>query len=692
MVVLELHFSDAYGLEAAEALRPIQAPLATLATLFAENFYSSLSSAHEIADLLKRFGAEEFARLKQRQAQYTAQLLSPGLELDQHLAAAERVGQIHAHVGVDIQWLAEAYSLYQQEIRRMVRKLVPRSKEREMIMNVVNHRIMCDLQAQLSSYHRMEEEVAKSMARVDHLALTASNLPDLVRGVMETICSPMGKVVSFFGRADSQGQLQIEATYGRQAELYHQAMENGRIPKISIDPNLPAGQGPGGQSWRSGKIMVSDAWALEDALSPWRSVGFELGFRSSATLPLVDASGHTLALITLYSGWPGYFSTSRVRGLLSHVQEVLGHAVQRMTPVAIVPWREQQAYREMLEQGRVTLLYQPIISLQDGRMVKVEALARLKGHDGHLVAPNHFLPAFGKDELFQLFERVIKQACADCLYFERQGLITQVSVNCPAEGFSDSRYEYALKQVLKDCGLSGSRLELEMLETQGTASPGEQFAFCERMREAGIQIAQDDLGSGHSSLLRFDQYRFDTVKIDQGLVRSSLSNPQRALGFILHLTRLAHAFKTPVIVEGLENHGLIEAATLLGADYGQGFGIAKPMPPEALMAWERDYGLSVDQQNPRTALGALASYLLWDAQLAAVAHRPDLLKDFTGHDTVVDQYIVARSLQKSPLAQLLKSNLEQARRGVMEGPYQQSRAQVIDMLSGHWLAEVGNET
>ncbi|OZB46694.1 MAG: hypothetical protein B7X42_08065, partial [Thiomonas sp. 14-66-4] len=97
-----------------------------------------------------------------------------------------------------------------------------------------------------------------------------------------------------------------------------------------------------------------------------------------------------------------------------------------------------------------------------------------------------------------------------------------------------------------------------------------------------------------------------TVKIDQGLVREASMDPERVIGFIGALVQLAQSLGLWVVVEGLETPDLVEAATLLGADAGQGYALAKPMPAGEIPAWVRAFSSEVDSQRPRTALGRLA--------------------------------------------------------------------------------------
>lgn len=156
-----------------------------------------------------------------------------------------------------------------------------------------------------------------------------------------------------------------------------------------------------------------------------------------------------------------------------------------------------------------------------------------------------------------------------------------------------------------------ARLALEVLETRGTLhdAPRHRDTIA-RLRDAGVTIEQDDLGAGHSSLVRLDRFPFDAVKVDQELVSGALRNPQRALEFILYLTRLAHALETPVTVEGLEDLDILEAAAILGADCGQGYAIAHPMERSELRAWHAAYVYPIDPNAPRTELGASAERLI----------------------------------------------------------------------------------
>lgn len=688
---MDQELNDPYDDAVASILRPLQQQLSEVAKAVSDDFYDELAGRSETSKILNRLTKGEFARLKQSQARHVMMLLDPDLTADTHREASEHVGQVHAMVGLDLLWLVEAYTLYQNEIYKMLWHQVPDAESRERFMRILSMRIMLDQVGQVSGYRQLDMQISLAFSQIDQCVMSVSNLPDLERSILDTICGLAGEVSGFVARADTTGQLQIEESHGAIAEQYQTAMEAGDIPRISIDPNQLAGMGPGGQAWRSGEIVVSDAWNLDPGMDPWQKVGSKLGFRSSAAVPLFDENGQSIAELSLYSAWPGYFSTMRINGFLRHVQQVMSMSLQRLAHAPAIPIHKQRAYRRMLNEKHVVMHYQPIINLKDGSVVKLEALARLRGEDGALIYPQQFLRSLGQEELLQLFSQGLEQACADCHALDEQQLSLTMAINFPPEGFDDPRYEQALIQVLDACHLPRTRLQLELLESQDAGGIDPNLNFIQRLHDAGIRVAQDDLGSGHSSLLRLDQYPFDEVKIDQGLVRSALRHPERALAFILYLTRLAHAFNIFVTVEGLENPGMLEAAAILGADRGQGYGIAKPMPASEVIAWHRLYRYPIQHQNPSTALGAMAGYLLWDLQLTTISEHPDSIDKFVGAKAMVDEFINSNNLRGSQLDKLLKINHELAFvRNERDEWTSAVRAQVLEELTSYWLTAEGN--
>ncbi len=681
--MLNLDVESVYGPGTAAALGAApDALLQQAAREFVPYFYAIFAGTPEGGPILGRLLPEEFAHLQARQTEHFTMLFDPHLTPPRHLTAAQQAGRVHALIGVDLLMVSEAYTLYQQYLQdELLPKIEPSCRDE--LMRAIIRRIMADLRGQALSYRRIDAEVSRAIAEIDQLIHATANFSDLIRGAMAVIGNLEGNSSGFFARVDQSGELRIEASQGAAGHRYHQAMMSGEIPRISIDVNRDSGRGPGGMAWRSGKVVVSDAWALEPRNEPWKKLGIELGFRASAAIPLLGGDGESIALLSWYSPWPGYFSTPRMSNFFNYVQTALSHAVSRLNAAPVVALSLRQSYRGWIAEGRIALLYQPIVDLRTGTVTKVEALARLVDDEGRMVTPDRFLPACGSEELFTLLQAGLRRAGEDRAIWTEAGVDLSVALNFPAEGVGDPRYERAVFEAIERFRFGDGRLTLEILESREGSDPiGRQQAFLQRLRDVGVAIAEDDLGSGHSSLLRLDRYAFDEVKMDQELVRGSVSRPQRALEFMLYLARLTHSFGMRLTVEGLEHRGLIEAASILGADQGQGYGIAKPMPMAEIPGWIRQFRHDVKPDFPETTLGAMATYMLWDLEVdtrladgdGGVVDRRRSVKAFLAH----------RGLQRSDLARLIDEHFASG-----AAARATARVGIIDGFTQVWLDEIG---
>jgi EAL domain-containing protein (putative c-di-GMP-specific phosphodiesterase class I) len=680
-------YAPAYGKEIGDILQRISAYVQRMTAGFAIHFYDALTRRSESAAILDHLSAEERTQLQIKQTQHLNRLMSPTLMAADHCEHAQRVGRIHEMVGVGLPALLEAYHLYQRKIHCMLADSGLTLIEQQRLGQALQLRLMLDMEAQVSSHYQTEQSTAAFLSAFEKAVRDVGNLPDLLQSVMQQIAGVEGVFAGLFLRPDTHGTLRIEAAGCSAGVQYAQSMQNLSIPLIEIRSDTPAGQGPAGFAWRNGNIEVAEFDDFDEHLSPWQEVGLELGFRSNAAVPLQDDSGHPFALLLLYSQWPGFFNAPARQTILRHIQQVLSRAVLSCEQGLVTPAQQRREYRQRLEQGAMRLRYQPIIDLRTGHIQHVEALARLYGADGTAISPAAFLPAFGKSDQLHLFQQGLTQVCRDSRRWRDSGLHVSVSLNLPAEGLSDDAYLDSLLAILQAGETEASQLRLEVLESHEPLDLAKRDSRLAELRRAGFSIVQDDLGSGHSSLLRMDRIAFDEVKIDQGLVRNTLGTPQRALEFIYHLTRLAHGFGVPVTVEGLESQGLLEAAAILGADHGQGYGIARPMPAAEFPAWHERFVYSIDPRHPRTPLGALAGFLLWDQQLAALTRWPDLIEDFVRSSCLVQRYITDQGLEDTPLQALLHSNHACALRGQSSAMYTHTKNELIRTLGQDWLRQ-----
>jgi EAL domain-containing protein (putative c-di-GMP-specific phosphodiesterase class I) len=656
---------------------------------FATSFYIQLSNRAESAAILSRLSVEEMERLKSRQAQHLLSLLDPGSTPQQHYARALRVGWIHEMVGVTLPMLMEAYHLYHTKLEAILSASILTGEDSDVLRGALHQRSQLDLEAQIASRAQLDIEIGSLQSALDEAIQKASNLADLLRASLQAFGDVDGIAACLFSRPDAHGAMQIEAEGGEEGHAYAQAMRLKRATFVETKAGVDAGNGPAGRAWRSGQIEINNSFRKEATLHPWRAEAEERGFRSSAAIPLLDETGQAFAILGLYSKWPGFFSAVNRVILLRHIQQAVSHAILKLEQTAVISADLRYEYRKSLEDGAVEMLYQPIIDLHTGKLNSLEALARLKGEGGKLLPPAAFLSAFGNAGLLRLFQLGLEQVCRDVQMWRAKTpeFEARVAINLPPDGLTQEAYRDSVFETLSRWQMPASFLTLEILETKESLDIGRRDARIAEFQEAGIQIAQDDLGSGHSSLMRMDRLPSDHVKIDQALVRGTLKRPVRALEFIYHLTLLAQGFGAQVTVEGLEDEGLIEAATILGADHGQGYGIARPMPTQEVMPWIEAWSFPIDPEQPRTALGALAGYLLWDHKLGLLADWPQFAEQFIKEPWLVHRYLNRRGKSDTELCTMLESTQIVALKGKRSDRYKQMRKDLIEQLGAIWLDE-----
>lgn len=656
---------------------------------FVESFYARLTDGAESAAILARLTPADLDQLKGEQVKHLKSLFAPGATPEGQYQKAMKVGWVHEMVGVSLPMLMQTYHLYYGKIEQILQSGVPDIEQRERLRTALHQRLQLDSEAQIASHAQFDAKIGALLASLDDAIQKAGNLADMLRFSLQALGEFDGICACLFSRPDAHGAMQIEVEGGREGRHYAEALRSQRVPLFETQATTDAGKGPAGRAWRSGQIQINDSFRQEGSLHPWRAEAEARGFRSSAAVPLLDESGQTFAILSLYSDWPGFFSAVTRAAMLRHVQQAMTHGVLHCAQTTVISGDLSRTYRKLLDDGEVEMLYQPVIDLRTGKLESVEALARLRAPDGKLVAPASFLPAFGNAGLLRLFQLGLDQICRDSRKWRDEApfLELPIALNLPPDGLTQDAYRDSVFETLSRWGLPASLLTLEMLENKESLDVGNRDARIAEFQQAGVRIAQDDLGSGHSSLLRMDRVACDRIKIDQGLVRGALKRPVRALEFIYHLTLLAQGFGSPVTVEGLEDRGLIEAASILGADYGQGYGIARPMSTEDLVSWSGSWSFPIDPEQPRTALGALAGYLLWDHRLGTLSDWPEIAATFIKEPWLVHRYLASTGNSDAELSMMVERTQIVALHGHQSPRYAQMRKELIERLAEVWLAE-----
>lgn len=242
--------------------------------------------------------------------------------------------------------------------------------------------------------------------------------------------------------------------------------------------------------------------------------------------------------------------------------------------------------RQGLVRGEFVLHYQPKVNMHTGELIGAEALIRWQHPEQGLLPPDRFLPVIEHHALgIQLGEWVIETALGQVAAWQAEGLHVPVSVNIAANHLQRSDFAeriYLLLSLHPD--VTPDMLQLEVLESSALADMNhvaETMATCTRM---GIGFSLDDFGTGYSSLSYLKRLPAAELKIDRGFVRDMLHDADD-LAILDGVLGLARAFRRRAVAEGVETEAHGELLLRLGCECAQGYGIARPMPPEALPAW-----------------------------------------------------------------------------------------------------------
>ena len=270
---------------------------------------------------------------------------------------------------------------------------------------------------------------------------------------------------------------------------------------------------------------------------------------------------------------------------------------------------QRNRYQQLLWAGGIVVFYQPILDNRSCRIVGVEALSRLKDEEHHVLPPNEFLPHLNEADIFELTRLVLLQSIDDLQHIDvEQGENPRlwISVNLDPSSLNDA-CSACLRDIVAKNPIDPHRITFELLESGEFLNTGEAVRLLVELRDIGVRIALDDIGSSYSSLLRLKTLPVDAIKLDQGYVRTLTQNPDN-LHFITTIQDLAEDFGVDLVVEGAESDDILNALMMLNVALVQGYGVARPMPLKDLLVF-LNHPPIVPPQHPTSLLGLYAEMI-----------------------------------------------------------------------------------
>jgi PAS domain S-box-containing protein len=251
---------------------------------------------------------------------------------------------------------------------------------------------------------------------------------------------------------------------------------------------------------------------------------------------------------------------------------------------AVKRLRIETDLRRALELGEFRVHYQPIVSLQSGKIAGFEALSRWERPEG-LMSPAHFIPIAEETGIILPMNRLLlREACLQLRAWHSQFPCDPpltMSVNITPKEFAQPDLASQIGTILAEVGIDPNSIEVEITENIAMADPQRSSLVLSELKTLGVHLSIDDFGTGYSSLSRLQGFPVDTLKID----RSFISKMETDSEIVRIIIMLAHNLGLGVVAEGVETAGQVRVLKQLKCELAQGYFFARPGDHAAAQAF-----------------------------------------------------------------------------------------------------------
>jgi diguanylate cyclase (GGDEF)-like protein/PAS domain S-box-containing protein len=280
-----------------------------------------------------------------------------------------------------------------------------------------------------------------------------------------------------------------------------------------------------------------------------------------------------------------YEAKARGRGRTVHYTAALGRAQRARQTLA-------RDLREAVSRDQFVIHLQPQLSLASGRICGCEALIRWHHPTRGLLAPAAFLDAAeGLGILADIDYRSMTMALDALQALDEAGFADlTMSINVSAAILADANYPGLLDWALQSRGLAPERVCIEVLETTILDGSGTDVrGAVTRLKRLGVRVALDDFGTGYAGLAHMASFEVDAIKLDRSMIARLEQDPRNRV-IVRAIIRLCSLLRMSVVAEGVETGAQLTMLQRANCPVIQGYGLARPMPLDALVGWLRARG------------------------------------------------------------------------------------------------------
>ncbi|MCK4834841.1 MAG: EAL domain-containing protein, partial [Gammaproteobacteria bacterium] len=243
----------------------------------------------------------------------------------------------------------------------------------------------------------------------------------------------------------------------------------------------------------------------------------------------------------------------------------------------------EEQIHDALNRNEFTVLYQPQVIISNGKIISAEALLRWNNPSLGSISPEEFIPIAEQTGLIvPLGQFVLAEALKTVAKWQQSfDDDIRIAVNLSPRQFRDPELVSLIEKNLKQAGVPGKSLELEI--TEGVLMSGHTHIddALTALSNMGICISMDDFGIGYSSLSYLRKYPFDVLKIDRSFI-NDITEDVKDRELISATIAMAHSLKLKVVAEGVETEEQLVYLKQLGCDFGQGYLFSKPATAETI--------------------------------------------------------------------------------------------------------------
>jgi diguanylate cyclase (GGDEF)-like protein len=245
--------------------------------------------------------------------------------------------------------------------------------------------------------------------------------------------------------------------------------------------------------------------------------------------------------------------------------------------------------RNAIPNHEFSLHYQPVIDLNNGKVIAAEALIRWHNKIKGYIPPLEFISLSEKNGYIKdITEWVFYQAAKELDKWPMKDENFKISINLSAVMLIHETFLKYLNQWIEQYQINCKKIILEITETAVISDIERSIHVLLQLRKLGFTIALDDFGTGYSSLTYLQKLPIDIIKIDRGFI-SHIQKDTKEFHVLKYMIDLAHHLNMYVVAEGIEIEEQQNLVKSYKGNYAQGYYYAKPMPQDQLIKFLKEY-------------------------------------------------------------------------------------------------------